>query len=379
MNREKIHRGILRCLLSLRGRSVERVRLVSRFYNAELLGGDSVTHTFLFIPDLHLLSQRGEQRFRYGFQRLKKNRYVKRSVLLDQVCEKIVEYRTKTGLSLKTVQLGDIIDLWRETKRREKDVKPFVGRILDENPEVRRRLVRPGPKSLRPDILLGNHDLRMNQSKELARARWAIPYRIGSKKSLLVTHGHLFDTVETGIPNRLKEWGVDRLGPSVSAQKYTLDRTKERKRHGMIGPHGSPPIVLGDKALRERLPPCVNVWRTVAPCPEELLIRNHELLPLALDFAKGLRKGTEKYLRWSRLESRLPHLRAMVIGHSHRARICVHQDREKPENGLVLVDCGGWIEFSRFGETTVPSCQIGVLCGGDMRIYQLDPHRSLFQ
>ena len=108
MNREKIHRGILRCLLSLRGRSVERVRLVSRFYNAELLGGDSVTHTFLFIPDLHLLSQRGEQRFRYGFQRLKKNRYVKRSVLLDQVCEKIVEYRTKTGLSLKTVQLGDI-------------------------------------------------------------------------------------------------------------------------------------------------------------------------------------------------------------------------------------------------------------------------------
>lgn len=379
MSREKIHRGILRCLLSLRGRSVERVRLVSRLYNDELLGGDSIAPTFLFFPDLHLLSQRGEQRYRYGFQRLKKNRHVKRNVLLDRVCETMVKFRKETGLSLKTVQLGDIIDLWRETKRREKDVKPFVGRILDDNPEVRRRLVRPGPKSLRPDILLGNHDLRMNQSQELGRARRAIPYRIGNKRSLLVTHGDLFDTVETGLPNRVKEWGVDRLGPSVSAKKYTLDRTKERKRHGMIGPHGPPPMVLKSEADNHVLPDWVNVWMTVAPCPEELLERSHNLLPLALEFARGLREGTERYLRWSRLESRLPQLRAMVIGHSHRARICVHQDREKPENGLVLVDCGGWIEFSRFGETTVPSCQIGVLCGGDMRIYQLDPHRSLYR
>jgi hypothetical protein len=42
---------------------------------------------------------------------------------------------------------------------------------------------------------------------------------------------------------------------------------------------------------------------------------------------------------------------------------------------VVLMDCGAWIESCRFaGErAAVPSCQVGILCGGDARIYQLDP------
>ena len=84
-------------------------------------------------------------------------------------------------------------------------------------------------------------------------------------------------------------------------------------------------------------------------------------------------------LRAIELASALPELRTIVIGHSHQARICLHRDAHDPGNNLVLVDCGAWIESAQFGDAVVPSCQIGMLCGGDMRIYQLDPHACLTQ
>jgi flavin-dependent dehydrogenase len=39
---------------------------------------------------------------------------------------------------------------------------------------------------------------------------------------------------------------------------------------------------------------------------------------------------------------------------------------------------GEWIDYARFGKKVVPSWQIGVLCGGDMRVYQLDPYKRLY-
>ncbi|MFQ5848710.1 MAG: hypothetical protein ACE5IQ_13700 [Candidatus Methylomirabilales bacterium] len=380
MTRAQIHRGILRRLLSLRGRVVGSVRLVSRLYNDELLGGDSVTRTFLFFPDLHLLSQPGERDYRYGFRRLKGSRYVKRHVLLDRVCGTMLDFwnRLPRGRSLKVVQLGDMLDLWRENERRQDDMTALVARILDDNLEARRRLVRRGRQSLEPDVVLGNHDLRMDRSIELRHARRACTYKIGNRRSLLATHGDLFDPVEIATPDKLVEWAIEKFGRSASPGTNALDRTTERHTDGMVGPQGSPPIELEDEAASDVLPDWVNVWVTVAPCPEDDLRDSHELLPIALQYATGVRSGTKGTLRRMRLASSLPDLRTMVIGHSHDARICIHRDRDKPKNGLVLVDCGAWLEFSRFGPSTVPSCQIGVLCGGDMRIYQLDPHDSLY-
>lgn len=381
MNREQIHRAIVRRLLSLRGDCVERIRLIARLYNDELLGGDSPARTFLFFPDLHLLSAQGRQKYRYGFERLEGDRYVQRNVLLDRVCGTMLDFGKKlpSGRSLTTVQLGDILDLWREIEVPLDDVTGIVARILDDNPEVRKRLVGVGKTSLHPDVLIGNHDLRMNQSIELRRARRAVAYPIAGKRTLLVTHGDLFDTVEIATPDAVVEWAIEKFGRGALPGTNTLDRTTERSSEGIGGPHGSPPIDVDDEASSDLFPDWVNVWVTVAPCPEEELERSHGLLPVALMYAKGLRAGTARYLRWMGLRSGLPDLRTMVIGHSHHARICIHRDRNTPENGLVLVDCGAWLEFSRFGGSTVPACQIGVLCGGDMRIYQLDPHARLYR
>lgn len=380
MTRQEIHRDLLRRLLALRGRQVDRVRLVSRLYNDELLGGDSPARTFVFFPDLHLLSKSGQEKYRYGFQRLEQDRYVQRHVLFDRVCGVILNFRNAlpSGRSLMVVQLGDMLDLWREIEQPQVDVTGVVARILDGNPEVRKRLVRTGKESLYPDVLVGNHDLRMGQSIELRRARRAIPYAIGQKRTLLVTHGDLFDTLEIATHDAVVEWAIERFGRGATPGTNTLDRTQERRETGVSEPHGSPPMELDDETDSDLLPDWVNVWTTVAPCSEEALERSHGLLPVALMYANALRRGTKRYLDWTRLRSSLPDLRTMVIGHSHFARICIHRDRDTPENGLVLVDCGAWLEFSRFGDSAVPACQIGVLCGGDMRIYQLDPHESLY-
>lgn len=381
MDREEIHRDILKRLLSLRGDVVSKVRLVSRLYNDELLGGTSTASTYFFIPDLHLVSREADDTYRFTYHRLESTRFINRSVLLDRVCSVMLDFWNSLppGRSLKTVQLGDFVDLWRENEYAQDDVTGLVARILDDYPEARKRLVRRGDQSLEPEIILGNHDMKMSASTELKRARRALPCRLGGQTPLLVTHGDLFDDLETVVENELQEWFVEHFGPVVPPTVYRLDRTTDRTNGQIGGSEGSAPLVIEHADQSVGLPDWVNVWVTVSPCEEETLKRSHKLLPRALEYAAGLRKGKQKYLKKMELSDAFPALRTMVIGHSHFARICVHRDAKKSENDLVLVDAGAWIEYARFGSEKVPSCQIGILCGGDMRIYQLDPHESLYQ
>jgi UDP-2,3-diacylglucosamine pyrophosphatase LpxH len=381
MNREEIHRDILRRLLALKGEVVERIRLVARLFNDELLGVRSVARIYLFIPDLHLVSRPADEAYQYTFLKLEPDRFIQRNVLLDRVCGTMLDFWNDLpqGRFLKTVQLGDFLDLWREKEFAQDDITGLVARILDDNPEARRRLVRRGTESLEPDILLGNHDLKAGESNELKRARRAFTYKAGTGSPILVTHGDLFDGLETLLDDELQEWFVEKFGPGVSASQYVLDRTIDRQDGQLGGSEGAASIVIEHEDDDVGLPDWMNVWVTIAPSEEELLTQSHRLLPTALEYARGLRSGLQPYLDKMGLATALPDLRTIVIGHSHHARICIHRDREDSANNLVLVDCGAWIEFSRFGADIVPSCQIGVLCGGDMRIYQLDPHERLFQ
>jgi UDP-2,3-diacylglucosamine pyrophosphatase LpxH len=381
MNREEIHRAILSRLLALRGDVVERVRLVARLFNDELLGVRSAARTYLFIPDLHLVSRAADEAYQYTFRKLESGRFIQRHVLLDRVCGAMLDFWNDLpqGRSLKAVQLGDFVDLWRENEFAQDDITGLAARILDDYPEARRRLVRRGTESLEPDILLGNHDLKMAESNELKRARRAFTYKVGTGRPILVTHGDLFDGLETLLDDELQEWFVERFGPGVPAQQYTLDRTLDRQDGQLGGSEGAAPIVLEQEDDDVGLPDWVNVWVTVAPSEEALLTQSHRLLPTALEYAGGLRSGQQPYLDNMGIAGALPDLRTIVIGHSHHARICIHRDREDPANNLVLADCGAWIENYRFEDQVVPSCQIGVLCGGDMRIYQLDPHENLYQ
>jgi len=377
MDSQQLHRSFLRHLLSLRDDCVQQVRLVSRLCDDALFGDVPAERLFVFLPDLHLLSRAAEAQYRYGFHTLEPGRFVQRQVLLDRLCEAILTFRQQLPAehSLKTVQLGDFLDLWRENEFAQEDLTALVARILDDNPEARGRLVRTDAASLEPDVLLGNHDLKMLDSSELSHARRAFTYTVGGRRALLVTHGDLFDGLETFLDDDLQEWFLERFGHDVPAQRYKLDRTTAQSEGEMTGSEGSAPTVLAHE--EEDLPAVVNIWVTTPSSDGGTLANSHRLLPTALEYAAGLRAGSSSHLDAMGLDSPLPELRLMVVGHSHQARLCLHRDALEPSNTLVFMDCGAWIESAQFGDAVVPSCQIGVLCGGDMRLYQLDPHTGL--
>ena len=379
MDRQDLHRNFLHHLLTLRDDCVQQVRLVTRLCHDALLGGDHAERTFVFLPDLHLLSRGAEAQYHYSFHAIEPGRFVQRDVLLDRLCGVLLEFgqQLPPEHTVKTIQLGDFLDLWRENEFAADDVTALVARILNDNPEARRRLVRVDAASLEPDVLLGNHDLKMLHSIELSHARRAFTYAVGDRRSLLVTHGDLFDALEGLLDDDLQDWFLERFGGGVSAHRYALDRTIPQPEEQIMGSEGTAPVVIAHED--EELPEVVNVWATAAASEERALTQSHGLLPKALEFAAGLRAGSPDHLRAMELASPLPELRTIVIGHSHQARICLHRNAHDPGNNLVLVDCGAWIESVQFGDAVVPSCQIGVLCGGDMRIYQLDPHVRLMQ
>ena len=91
LTRGEVHRLVLEKLLALRGECVQEVRLVSRLYNDELLGGDATNDVFFFVPDLHLVTAAGDASFRYGFLRSDERVRVRRDVMLDHLCEAMLD------------------------------------------------------------------------------------------------------------------------------------------------------------------------------------------------------------------------------------------------------------------------------------------------
>jgi UDP-2,3-diacylglucosamine pyrophosphatase LpxH len=313
--------------------------------------------------------------------------------LLAGVCGALLQFWNDlpAGVSLKAVQLGDFLDLWREDRVEHDDVTAMVQRILDDNAVARSHLARftPGdPATLQADLLVGNHDLDTNNSVQLRRAARAKWYGMDGVQSLLVTHGDLFDGLEEGLKDAVQAWFVRNFAEGVGGGVYRADRTRGVAAGSPTGPQGQAPIVIGtpntdaETAAATILPEWVNAWVTRRGMSDLQLESAHELLPRALRWAKRWRRGDEAALRRIDRDAPLDQLRTIVVGHSHHPRICVHRDPLDATQDLCLFDCGGWIEEMHFGpdkdDDRVPSCTIGVLTGGDARIYQLDPADRLF-
>jgi len=385
MDRATIHREFLTVLLALRDdRKIRQVRLVSRLYNDELLGGSSSATTYVFIPDLHLVSGVAERRYKYGFRRLTPRRVISRDALLSELGARLLALRDALAdeSRLVTVVLGDLIDVWREDNQTHEDVTSMARRILDDFPDAQNLLLKMGSGSLRARLVFGNHEVwdkdGVADTIPLARARKSHLLSVGSAAPILATHGHTFDGLEAMLRDRLQEFFVERFGPLVAGKHYRLDRSADRGRATPnSGPRGDPPQIIESLHQAELLSDWINVWATNQLARPADLKRSHRFLPGALELANGLRQGRRSALDTMDLgdEGPLPDLRTVVIGHTHHARISVHKNTLSPEGDLVLMDCGAWIESCRFaGErAAVPSCQIGILCGGDARIYQLDP------
>ena len=97
------------------------------------------------------------------------------------------------------------------------------------------------------------------------------------------------------------------------------------------------------------------------------VIDEHNFLESAMERVGGMNKKFDTAMNLA------------IIGHTHSARIAVY---DAPRKFFVLMDCGAWCErFRTSSEEVHYNCQMGVVCGNDLRIYQLeaDPALPVFE
>lgn len=401
------HQEFLKVLFGLREESlVNEVWLVARFKehgNLNVLRdpaqADEDKSVYVFIPDLHLLSRQVEGLHQYGFLTTYRGGrdFVDRAKVLKQLLAKLVVLGAELGVEGKRLivtQLGDYVDAWREDH--PGTYSDAAQRALADNHGIHRGLLQLGAHFIR-----GNHDADVCVPREqlFPVPSVAFPFAPGSKvcdknpaADILAVHGDMFDDWEKTFEG-IQAGLVAHFGKERNASDYDLVRASGQPFNDPNAGRrlGSGPVCLNQSS--EVLECTVNVWHTHFKFANDDSSKwwkeAHNLFEDAFQCALWLRgasvaKEADRHLlrRFSLNRGILPKLRTIVIGHSHKARICVHTGAERSFNGqdripsLVLCDVGAWIEDCtlRSGLQATPSCNIGVICGGDVRIYQLVPN-----
>ncbi len=326
------HDIVLDCLLKLK--AARSVHLVARttLSGATLPSGK----VWFFIPDLHLLTKRSAENYQYSFVHDKGGK-VARHALLAELGRGLARLRAREPNSLYVFQLGDFIDIWRENRIAEiEDLTSLAQRVIADNPAAKKYLV--DAKTLGASLVLGNHDHVGSHSlaRDDAFRRMKTAYVLPKDGHIVATHGDLFDPIE-GLPDRWSRWG-SRFTTVIHSTTTNLNAAKR------ITDPSHVPKSWGVK-------------------------KKHRLLAGAIRMAKGLRSGHAPTLRRLRLRKKRP-VKVFAIGHTHHACLAI-------KDGVVLLDCGAWLERCKVGGKVVPSCQIGVIAGApkgaDLRIYQLTP------
>ena len=331
-----------------------RVRLVARLAHGLIKNPDRKT-LYVFIPDLHLVSEKKLDNYSYHFNR-RENFYR----MLFRVQEVRDALRQK-GNELEVIQLGDVYDLWRDETR-----KP--NRIIDDYVHILGKLYRYGT-GLRGRILIGNHDADMVGARQ-HYLRLFLP-KEDRGAFCLAMHGDWFDPVEK-LPDWLKRFGVVMGGKIPQANKYPLGEIRKILRSQAERADG----------FRDRIR-----LRTTAGLGKLRGVQHPKTeLPRILNVRWTSRKkgkvhpylaSTRKVVHANRnregASPAWPMVRLVVIGHTHHARISV-DDTTDPNHPVALMDCGAWIErYKDQKGDKYPNCQLGVVAGNDIRIYQLDP------
>ena len=364
------------------------VFLVGKFADPELKIKDKTLR--VFIPDLHWLSAAALERYpkHYGFTG--NSRLPNGKPLFAAFLRVLEELHEDEPEKLEIYQLGDAYDFWREMTFREEmnfteeDAKKAYQRIR-QDPVI-------GPltdwlEHLDTTYVVGNHDHWLPQVVPPATRKGV---RIKVKKEdvaangkIRLSHGHEYDVVEMGLSNDIKASFVHactRLKQSLHKigvfSKKSTDGIqtvlKLRERPGFrkdfyptVEPDGAYPI---DQAA--------DIDLVEAKYTTSLDISGFSKTPgSANDFDHISYLNFADQIVASEDNDPKDHS-VHVIGHTHQARLLV--DRIKPDNRPhVTLDCGGWLGLCSVflkGKTetiSVPSAQIGVQYGNDIRIYQL--------
>jgi UDP-2,3-diacylglucosamine pyrophosphatase LpxH len=339
-NGASLHDRLLDALLN--AQKVSDVLLVARLEDARI-AYDDTKEIRVFIPDLHLLTEKDNKRYRYGFN-------CKEQII--GILKALKSFRT--GLandeSLTLYQLGDFVDLWRQGSS-------DATKILEEHYDLYGYLSGP----LKTWFLLGNHDLDLadHGGFRVWNRRYYFPL---ADPRALVVHGDVFDLVER-YPNELKSLFVYLFGPlrDPTAHDFEDFRRLAKKAHGakqyknqiQADCHDVADCVSAANGVPRDA--AFNVARVTDPADPS----GHRFFPAAYQTVRQIKADFKL------------NLTTVIIGHSHRARIAVY---EGGGEFLALMDCGAWIEQYRTpaDPQPKPNAQIGVLVANDCRIYQIE-------
>jgi len=314
--------------------SIESIKLAARVYDSRI-GNQNANRIYIFIPDLHIISRKlREEEYTYGFNHER--------AFVD-LLKKLRELRRNQNMYALTVcQLGDFVDLWRENVIDPRD-------ILSNFQGVRDYLYGLGQEwSLNARFLLGNHDAEIAQVPNLSSLwHFRLFFPDENQAKVYVTHGDVFDWVEK-LPDDLKRLAVYIFSPFRNPDPKELGELIEVKknRSQRVDP------------LRICEPGTLQEVKSDSALPDVHNIKGHDYLQQCFDRVEMMNRDYNL------------NLTAAVIGHTHEPAISV---LEGSNIFFVLMDCGSWQGKYRVNDSASrANCQIGVVCGNDFRIYQLD-------
>jgi UDP-2,3-diacylglucosamine pyrophosphatase LpxH len=307
--------------------------LVARYQDDALGIVDERMH--VFFPDCHLLDRDDAAQYpNYHF--------LQGPVFLEtvQTLKRLAEAHED---DVRFFHLGDLFDLWRASPRTNAEKVAGIGAAFADAIKLLRQ---QRPFGLEAILLAGNHDFDLRDLDGWKCPRYLLLDSEGTTRLLL--HGDVFAGLE-GFPEEVKELGV-RFAKGHRSGVVDLDAGRKLE---------SDPGMTPDD--RQQRAPVAQLAGTAGPASP----RFNLTAPEGHGFFEPARTLVEELGRGG-LDIRL-----LVIGHTHHARMTVgDQAGGKP---FVLMDCGAWLGECILpgAATSIPSAQIGVACGNDLRIYQV--------
>ena len=350
-------------LATLAAQNVEAA-LISRLFDPDLALPEEGPIR-VCIPDLHMLSESGQRSFPgYGF-----HSDPRRTDLMVRFLDALGAFaqRLPDVSQLEIYQLGDFVDLWREGPGNN----PHA--ILATNASVWDQLygTLAGTLQIPVYFLRGNHDFSLMDGGEFGD--WQRLYAFDQTPMALL-HGDVLDWFEVFAPDWLQRAIVYLTGAQSQERNFSQAELQEgteaqHKEHESTGRYKwAKQYRLGEHFATLPQGPTAAVADNVIElgAPEQDAgpqddLTGHELMRPAWQLVQALAR------------TRNMAVRLMVIGHTHHARLVRYK---RGQEIFVLMDCGAWTEECWVGPQGGPikqqaSCQIGVLAGNDLRLYQL--------
>jgi UDP-2,3-diacylglucosamine pyrophosphatase LpxH len=331
---------------------VANVRLISAFADPRLGFPDPNT-LHVFVPDVHLISKQRQKTGGFKFS-------TNYPDLLTRVLKNLRTFKLSGQKEKRAVfvyQVGDLLDLWRETPILDA-LGNAVANIEDDFGKLMSAFT---DTQLEAQFLLGNHDFdlyRLPNYRQWERRFYLPDYR---NPCGIVLHGDIFDWLEK-LPDAMQQMLVYYFAPQVSPGNFSIGQDQvDRFVHQFNGTHGYQNYIQAEQSLK------IGQFADPATAaPFNVFSGDHG----AEDKVQFLDKARE--ICGKADDEFEIKLNLAIIGHTHHPRIAYKEDG----NGLfVLLDCGAWIESccTDADPTPVKSAHLAALSKDEIRLYQLDP------